>query len=121
MNVRTEFVSISTQHLSQPSALAQDSIARGKRDGFHPLLKMQIAPRLGLGFLIPLLMAVLAISNVGLQSQQLQARETIFYDSLVQGNVLLHSVIDDFNQLRSNMLGMLNDAAKPGTSLQTLS
>jgi diguanylate cyclase (GGDEF)-like protein/putative nucleotidyltransferase with HDIG domain len=116
-------VSVSTQHLSHPSALVQDGTAqqRRKRDGFHPLLKMQIAPRLGLGFLIPLLMAVLAMGNVGWQNQQLQARETIFYDSLIQGNILLHSAIDNFDQLRSNMLGMLSDASKPGTSLQTLS
>ncbi len=114
-------MSISTQHLSQPSALVQDGIARKKRDGFHPLLKMQIAPRLGLGFIIPLLMAVLAMSNVAWQSQQLQTRETILYGSLIQGNILLHNVIDNFDQLRSNMLGMLNDAAKPGTSLQILS
>jgi len=116
-------VSISTRHLSQPSVLVEDGRAqqRRKRGGFHPLLKMQIAPRLGLGFLIPLLMAILAMSNVAYQGQQLQAHETTFYDSLIQGNILLHSVIDNFDQLRSNMLGMLNDAAKPGTSLQTLS
>lgn len=116
-------MSVSTQPLSQPPALVQDGIAQqpGKRGGFHPLLKMQIAPRLGLGFVVPLLMAVLALSNVAWQSQQLQARETIFYNSLVQGNVLLHTAIDSFDQLRSNMLGMLNDAANPETTLQTLS
>ncbi len=116
-------MSVSTQHLSQPSAVVQDGIAQQRRErgGFHPLLKMQIAPRLGLAFLIPLLMAVLVMSNVAWQNQQLQTREKTFYDFLIQGNILLHSVIDNFDQLRSSMLGMLNDAAKPGTSLQALS
>ncbi|MGH2496047.1 MAG: diguanylate cyclase [Ktedonobacteraceae bacterium] len=115
-------MSISTRHLSQPSTAAQDAIIRrrGKRGGFHPLLKMQIAPRLGLAFLIPLFMAILAMSNVAWQDQQLQSRETIFYQSLVQANTILHNEIDDFAQLRSNLLGMLSDAGKPGTSLQTL-
>ena len=113
-------MSVSTQHFSQPSALAQDGIARKKRDGFHPLLKMQIAPRLGLGFLIPLLMAVLAMSNVAWQNQQLQTREAAFYQSLVQGNSILQNAVDNFEQLRSNMLGILNDASRPGISSQTL-
>jgi diguanylate cyclase (GGDEF)-like protein/putative nucleotidyltransferase with HDIG domain len=115
-------VSVSTQHLTQLSGNASDATPQQHRQGssFHPLLKMQIAPRLALGFLIPLLVAVLAIGNVGLQDQQLQARETLFYGSLVQGNILLHNAIDDFDQLRSNLLGLLSDAGKPGTSLQTL-
>jgi len=116
-------VSVSTRHLTQLSGTAQDATIRqrGQNRNFHPLLNMQIAPRLALGFLIPLLLAVLAIGNVGWQNQQLQGRETIFYNSLIQGNILLHTAIDDFDQLRGNMLGMLSDAAKPGTSLQTLS
>ncbi|HKV58650.1 MAG TPA: diguanylate cyclase, partial [Ktedonobacteraceae bacterium] len=115
-------MSISTRHLSPPSALAQNATAqqRGKHAGFHPLLKMQIAPRLGLAFLIPLFLAIVAMSNVAWQNQQLQSREAIFYQSLVQGNTLLHNQIDEFDQLRSNLLGILNDAGKPGTSLQTL-
>jgi diguanylate cyclase (GGDEF)-like protein/putative nucleotidyltransferase with HDIG domain len=115
-------VSVSTQHLSRPSAVVHNGTAQQhrKRGGFHPLLKMQIAPRLALGFLVPLLMAVLAMSNVAWQSQQLQTRETAFYQSLVQGNSILHNVVDNFDQLHSNMLGLLSDAAKPGTSLQTL-
>src|SRR5579859_6931471 len=123
MNVRSKPVSVSTRHLTQPSVSSQDGAAHQRRQGsgFHPLLKMQIAPRLALGFLIPLLMAVLAIGNVGWQNQQLEARETLFYQSLLQGNILLHTAADNLDQQRGNMLGLLSDAAKPGTSLQTLS
>lgn len=111
-------MSISTQHLSQPPVAVTQQLR--KRGAFHPLLKMQIAPRLGLAFLIPLLMAIVAMSNVAWQGQQLQAREATFYQSLVQGNFLLHNMIDNFDQLRNNLLGILSDASKPGTSLQTL-
>src|SRR5579859_1256761 len=122
MIVRREPVSVSTRHLTKPSGTAQNAtIQHWQGRSFHPLLKMQIAPRLALGFLIPLLLAVLAIGNVGWQNQRLQGRETIFYNSLIQGNILLHTTIDDFDQLHGNMLGMLSDAAKPSTSLQTLS
>src|SRR5579872_5978065 len=115
-------VSILTQHFSQPSVESQDTIARRyrKRGEFHPLLKMQIAPRLALGFLIPLLMAIFAMSNVGWQNQQLQTHETNFYQSLVQGNISLNKAVNTLEQLRTNMLGLINDASKPGTSLQTL-
>lgn len=115
-------MSVSTGHLTQPSVPAQDGTAQQpvRSSSFHPLLKMQIAPRLALGFLIPLLIAVLAIGNVGWQNQRLQARETLFYGSLIQGNILLHNAVDNFDQLRGNLLGLLSDAGKPGTSLQTL-
>lgn len=115
-------MSVSTRHLTQPSVSSQDGTAHQRRQGsgFHPLLKMQIAPRLALGFLIPLLIAVLALGNVGWQNQRLQARETLFYGSLIQGNILLHNAIDNFDQLRGNLLGLLSDAEKPGTSLETL-
>ncbi len=91
-----------------------------KRNGYNFLLKMQIAPRLALGFLIPLLLAAIALGNVGWQNYQLQAHETTFYQSLVQGNSALNSAVGTMQQLRSNMLGLLNDATKPETSLQTL-
>jgi diguanylate cyclase (GGDEF)-like protein len=115
-------VSVSTRHLSQPSVSSPDvsTWQHRKRDRFHPLLKMPIVLRLGLGFLIPLLMAAVALSSVTLQNQQLQTRETTFYQSLVKGNTILHNVVDNFDQLRSNILGLLSDAAEPGTSLQTL-
>lgn len=113
-------MSISTRHFTQLLEKAQDATILRRQDGFHPLLNMQIAPRLALGFLIPLLMAIIAIGNVGWQSQQLQAREAAFYQSLVQGDTSLHIIVDEFDQLHGNMLGMLNDVGKPGTSLQTL-
>ena len=113
-------MSVSTRHLALPSVPPQDATIPRRQGGFHPLLRMQIAPRLALGFLIPLLMAIIAIGNVGWQSQQLQAREEAFYKSLVQGDTNLHSVVNEFDQLHGNMLGILNDAGKPGISLQTL-
>ncbi len=113
-------MSVSTRHLAQSSVPLQDTPIPRRQGGFHPLLRMQIAPRLALGFLIPLLMAIIAIGNVGWQSQQLQAREEAFYKSLVQGDTSLHMIVNEFDQLHSNILGMLSDAGKPGTSLQTL-
>ena len=113
-------MSASTQHLTQSSVPLQGATIPHRQRRAHPLLNMQIAPRLALGFLIPLLIAVLAIGNVGWQNQRLQARETLFYGSLIQGNILLHNAIDNFSQLRGNLLGLLSDAGKPGTSLQTL-
>lgn len=114
-------MSVSTRHLTQPAVPSQDATIPRGQGSFHPLLKMQIAPRLALGFLIPLLIAVLAIGNVGWQNQRLQAREMLFYGALIQGNILLHNEIDSFDQLRGNLLGLLSDAEKPETSLQTLS
>ena len=113
-------MSVSTRYLTQPSGMAQDATIPRRRGGFHLLLKMQIAPRLALGFLIPLLMAIIAIGNVGWQSQQLQARESAFYQSLVQGSTSLHTIVNEFDQLHGNILGMLSDAGKPEISLQTL-
>ncbi|GAC1564950.1 MAG: hypothetical protein NVS3B14_01130 [Ktedonobacteraceae bacterium] len=81
---------------------------------------MPIARRLALGFLIPLLLATVAMGSVGWQGQQLQAHETAFYQSLVQGNTSLNNAVNNLKQLHSNMLGMLNDANEPETSLQTL-
>ena len=115
-------MSVSTRHVSQPFVASQDvkSEKQRKRGGFHPLLKIPIVPRLAFGLLIPLLLAAFALSSVVWQSQQLQIHETAVYESLAQGNTTLHNAVDGLEQLQSNMLGMLNDAVLPETSLQTM-
>ena len=50
----------------------------------NPLLRLPIAPRLVLGFLIPALIAALVAGTIGVQSAQLLSGESAFYQTLFQ-------------------------------------
>lgn len=84
------------------------------------LLNMPIARRLALGFLVPALLAIIALGSIALQSQQLLTHESSFYRSLVGGYSELTTSVDILQQVHTVLLGTLNDAGKPQTVPQTL-
>ncbi|MEO8972391.1 MAG: diguanylate cyclase [Ktedonobacteraceae bacterium] len=79
----------------------------------HSLLNIPIAQRLAFGFLIPALMAAIALGSVGIGSQQLLAHESSLYQSLVGGYASLNTGSQVLQQMHTNLLGTLNDASKP--------
>ena len=86
----------------------------------HPLLNIPIAQRLAYGFLIPALLAAIALGSIGLRSQQLLTDESSFYQSLVGGYTALNAANQVLQQMHTNLLGTLNDASKPQTLPQTM-
>ena len=86
----------------------------------HGLLNIPIAQRLAFGFLIPALMAAIALGSIGVRSQQLLAHESSFYQSLVGGYTSLSTGNQVLQQMHTNLLGTLNDAGKSQTTVETL-
>ncbi len=86
----------------------------------HLLLNIPIAQRLAFGFLIPAIMAAIALGSIGVHSQQLLAHESSFYQSLVGGYTSLNSGSQVLQQMHTNLLSTLNDASKPQPPPETL-
>ena len=86
----------------------------------HSLLNIPIAQRLAGGFLIPALLAAIALGSIAVRSQQLLTDESSFYQSLVGGYTSLNTANQVLQQMHTNLLGTLNDASKPQTLAETL-
>lgn len=86
----------------------------------HLLLNIPIAKRLAFGFLIPALMAAIALGSIGIRSQQLLTHESSFYQSLVGGYTSLNTGSQVLQQMHTNLLGTLNDASKSQTTAETM-
>ncbi|HLJ33192.1 MAG TPA: diguanylate cyclase [Ktedonobacteraceae bacterium] len=84
------------------------------------MLKIPIAQRLAIGFLIPALMAAIALGSVSVRSQQLLVHESSFYQSLVDGYTSLGTANQILQQMHTNILGTLNDASKPQPPAETM-
>jgi diguanylate cyclase (GGDEF)-like protein len=123
-----------TMHLSSSSPLLPDgrpqkrsthdpervSASSSLNRSRNPLLNMPIARRLALGFLIPALIASLALGTTGLQSIQLLTQESLFYQGLLHTYTSLTTAKGVLLQMDTAMQGTLNDAFLPKPSSETL-
>jgi diguanylate cyclase (GGDEF)-like protein len=105
-------------HIAQQHLARKQQLQKSKWQ--HFLLNIPIAQRLAFGFLIPALMAALALGSIGVHSQQLLAHESSFYQSLVSGYTSLNIGSQVLQQMHTNLLGTLNDASKPQPPAETL-
>lgn len=99
-----------------PSAI----ISNSRPVKHHPLLSLSIGKRLALGFLIPLLVVLLALSSIGIQSNQLLTNVATFNQHLLHGYTALTTEISTLQQIHTNIQGTLNDTNKSQIILQTL-
>ncbi|MHB8598603.1 MAG: diguanylate cyclase [Ktedonobacteraceae bacterium] len=105
-------------HIAQQHSTRKQPLQKSKWQ--HFLLNIPIAQRLGFGFLIPALMAAIALVSIGVNSQQLLAHESSFYQSLVGGYASLNTGSQVLQQMHTSLLGTLNDASKPQPPAETL-
>lgn len=89
---------------------AQSKTPNPHRVKYSPLLKLSIARRLMLGFLIPALLVTLAAGTMVYQSTQLLVNETNFYQNLFNGYAQLTSGESALLQMESKLEDTLNDA-----------
>jgi len=105
-------------HAGDPTAPLHASPSR--RASRNPLLQMRITARLVLGFLLPALMAFLALASVGLQSQRLLAQESLFYQELLQSNASLATAKNYLQLIHPKMQEILAVASQPQPSQETI-
>jgi diguanylate cyclase (GGDEF)-like protein/putative nucleotidyltransferase with HDIG domain len=86
----------------------------------NPLLNMPIARRLTLGFLVPALIAAIALGVIGLQSVQLLSQESLFYGNLLHTYTSLATAKEVLQQMDTTMQGTLVDASQPEPASETL-
>jgi diguanylate cyclase (GGDEF)-like protein len=91
-----------------------------RRASRNPLLQMRITARLVLGFLLPALLASLALAGVGLQSQRLLAQESLFYQQFLQSNTTLATAKDYLQLIHPKLQEMLAVVAQPQPSRETI-
>ncbi len=127
-------MSISDPHLPTSSSVQPDaqqqkqvnlrpvrvSASLPQRKSRNPLLNMPIARRLTLGFLIPALIASIALGVIGLQSIQLLSQESSFYQGLLHTYTSLTTAKSVLQQMDTTMLGTLVDASQAQPSSETL-
>jgi diguanylate cyclase (GGDEF)-like protein/putative nucleotidyltransferase with HDIG domain len=118
-------LSISDQRLSSSPVLPDAhpmrvSASTKRRTSHNPLLNMPIARRLTLGFLIPALIASIALGTIGIQSIQLLSQESLFYQNLLHTYTSLTTAKGVLQQMDTTMLGTLVDASQPQPSSETL-
>jgi diguanylate cyclase (GGDEF)-like protein len=127
-------MSIADQHLASSSAALPDahpqertsqhlvcvSASGSTRTSRNPLLNMPIARRLTLGFLIPALIASIALGVIGIQSTQLLSQESLFYQHLLRTYTSLTTAKGTLQQMDTTMLGTLVDASQSQPSAETL-
>ncbi len=104
----------STQHSMRVAA------REPQRKSRNPLLNMPIARRLTLGFLIPALIASIALGTIGFQSVQLLSQESSFYQGLLRTYTSLTTAKNVLQQMDTAVQGTLNDALLPQPSRETL-
>ncbi|MEO6887807.1 MAG: hypothetical protein ABI456_02095, partial [Ktedonobacteraceae bacterium] len=86
----------------------------------NPLLNIPIARRLAIGFLIPALIASIALGSISLQSMQLLAKEATFYNNLVQTYTSLTSASSDLQAMDTRLHNTLAEAVQLHLSRGTL-
>lgn len=127
-------VNISRQHPAHSLSLPTDADSRKQatrnsgqlppvapqHTSRNPLLNFPIAQRLALGFLIPALIASIALGSIGFQSQQLFTHASTFYQNLVHAYTSLNTDVTNLQQMHSNLFGTLNDAGQTQPSHETV-
>ncbi|HEY7415074.1 MAG TPA: methyl-accepting chemotaxis protein [Ktedonobacteraceae bacterium] len=98
----------------QKDGLAQSKTPNPHRGQYNPLLKLSIAHRLVLGFLVPALLVALAAGTMVYQSTQLLNNESNFYQNLFNGYAQLTSGGSTLQQMESKLEDTFNDARDPG-------
>lgn len=109
----------SSERLSTPISHAQN-VTRVRRAGHRFLLNMSIGRRLTLGFLVPMLAVIIALSCIGIQSYQLLTNVATFNQHLLHGYTSLTTAVSTLQQTHTNLLGALDDADKPQVTQETL-
>lgn len=86
----------------------------------NPLIRMPIAPRLVLGFLLPALIAALVAGIIGAQSAQLLNQESAFYQNLFQSYANLTTGNDFLQLMDFKTHATITDALAPNTARDQL-
>ncbi len=112
-------MSVITQQLL-PNSQEQGQGSPQQKPGQQPrrekktfLLDMPITKRLALGLFVPLLLAALAFTRVGILSQQLLSHEASYYQLLVGGSATLRSASSTLQLLHTNVQVLVSDGLKP--------
>jgi diguanylate cyclase (GGDEF)-like protein len=79
----------------------------------NPLLNISIGRRLALGFFIPALIAVITLSNEGIQSQQRLLQESSFYQANLDAYTSLTEAVNLLQQINTNSQEFVAYAAQP--------
>ena len=79
----------------------------------YSLLNLPIAQRLAYGFLIPALIACIALSSIGIQSVQLLTQSSTFYQNLTHTYTSLTAATEYLQLMHTTIQGTLNDANHP--------
>ncbi len=85
----------------------QSEIRSTKR---HSLLNIPIAQRLAYGFLIPALIACIALGSIGIQSTQLLTQSSTFYQNLTHTYTSLTNAAEYLQLMHTTIQGTINDA-----------
>ncbi len=91
-------------------------LTRGACHAHHrtnPLLNISIGQRLTMGFLIPALIATLALSSVSMQSQQRLSQEATFYQHLLTTYTSLTTASGNLADMHTHLLQTIAYAAQP--------
>ena len=112
-NQRSSFHSLSVD--TQPhSYTTQPGVRRTRR---YSLLNIPIAQRLAYGFLIPALIACIALGSIGVQSAQLLTQSSTFYQNLTHTYTSLTTAADYLRLMHTTIQGTLDDANHPSHEL----
>lgn len=112
-------MSIFRKHHSSLSALSvdtrphKDTTHTGGQTRRYSLLNVPIAQRLAYGFLIPALIACVALGSIGIQSVQLLTQSSTFYQNLTHTYTSLTTAAEYLRLMHTTIQGTLNDANHP--------
>ena len=81
----------------------------------YSLLNIPIAQRLAYGFLIPALIACIALGSIGIQSAQLLTQSSTFYQNLTHTYTSLTTATEYLQLMHTTIQGTLNDANHPSS------
>ena len=84
----------------------------------YSLLNIPIAQRLAYGFLIPALIACIALGSIGIQSAQLLTQSSTFYQNLTHTYTSLTTATEYLQLMHTTIQGTLNDANHPSSEGQ---
>lgn len=101
--------SLSTLSVDAPpqTYTIQSEVRSTKR---HSLLNIPIAQRLAYGFLIPALIACIALGSIGIQSTQLLTQSSTFYQNLTHTYTSLTNASEYLQLMHTTIQGTINDA-----------
>src|SRR5438876_1225945 len=125
MKVRRRSVSFSKQPISMAAMSATQTPFNGRpfssrHPGRNPFLRIPIAQRLTLGFLLAALIAAVAAGAVGVGHVQSLNKETSFYQDLLRTNTDLTTGAAYLQLMNAKLHETLTTALEPAPSQETL-